>query len=145
MPWRSLLWGRDSVGRVLGCIRLLRRLRTVEGVDFHAFSENAHYRRHARSADVEKLRSEHLGGEADVGDSRPIPMAEATGLLFLCEMLLEDLQRFQRPVREPSVARRLILMHFLLEIAANARDDQRMAVAHDDLGEPAHARPAARI
>src|SRR6266851_2205711 len=50
------LLDRDSVSRVLGGVGLFRRLRTVESLDFHAFPENAHDRRHARRADVEKLR-----------------------------------------------------------------------------------------
>src|SRR6267154_4640658 len=56
---------RDSVSRVLGCVGLLRRLRAVEGLDFHAFAENAHDRRHALRADIEELRPENLGRQTD--------------------------------------------------------------------------------
>src|SRR6267154_2581038 len=71
------LLGRDSVGRVLGCVGLLEWLRTIESLDFHAFHENAHHRGHALRADVEKFRPENLGRETDVGESRRIAVAEA--------------------------------------------------------------------
>src|SRR6266849_2867227 len=51
---------RDSVSQVLWGAGWFRGLPTVESLDFHAFRENAHDRRHARRADVEKLRPEHL-------------------------------------------------------------------------------------
>src|SRR5258706_5186597 len=137
------LLGRDSVGRVLWCIGLLERLRAVEGLDFHAFPENAHDRGHALRADVEKLRAENLGRQTDVGDSRRIAVAEAARFLFPGEMRFQRLQGLRRPVREPFVARRFILMHFALEVAADARNDQRMPVARDDLREAANTGPPA--
>src|SRR5882724_12340563 len=66
------LLGRDSVGRVLGCVGLLRRLKALEGLDFHAFAENAHDRGHVLRADIEELRTESLGRQTDVGESRRI-------------------------------------------------------------------------
>src|SRR5258705_9372618 len=139
------LLGRDSVGRVLRCVGLLEWLRAVEGLDFHAFPENAYDRGHAVRADVEKLRAENLGRQTDVGDSRRIAVAEAACFLFPGEVRFQRLQGLQRPVREPLVARRLVLMHFAPEVAADARNDQRMPVAHDDLREPANSGPAAGI
>src|SRR6267143_2378510 len=123
------LLGRDSVGRVLWCIGLLEWLRAVEGLDFHAFAENAHDRGHALRADIEELRPENLGRQTDVGESRRIAVTEAAGFLFLGEMHFQRLQGLRRPVREPLVARRLVLMHLALEVAANARNDQRVPVA----------------
>src|SRR6266849_5197835 len=61
-----------SVGRTLGGVGLLRRLGAVESVDFHAFPENAHDRRHAFGTDVEELRTEDLGGKTDVGEGRGV-------------------------------------------------------------------------
>src|SRR5712664_4357880 len=139
------LLGRDSVGRVLRCVGLLEWLRAVEGLDFHAFPENAHDRRHALRADVEELRAENLGRQTDVGESRRIAVAEAARFLFLGEMRLQGLQCLQRPVSEPHVTRRLVLMHFALEVAADTRNDQRMPVAHDNLRETANSGPAAGI
>src|SRR5713226_8721142 len=63
---------RRAVGRVV----LLRRLRAVEGLDFHAFHENAPDRGHACRIDVEELRAENLGGKADVGERRRVDVAE---------------------------------------------------------------------
>src|SRR5258706_3339460 len=137
------LLGRDSVGRVLRCVGLLEWLRTVEWPRFHAFPENAHDRGHALRADVEKLRAENLGRQTDVGDSRRIAVAEAACFLFPGEVRFQRLQGLRRPVREPLVARRLVLMHFALEVSADARNDQPMAVAHDDLREAANPGPAA--
>src|SRR5258706_2854694 len=136
------LLGRDSVGRVLWCIGLLEWLRAVEGLDFHAFPENAHDRGHALRADVEKLRAENLGRQTDVGDSRRIAVAEAACFLFPGEVRFQRLQGLRRPVREPLVARRLVLMHFALEVSADARNDQRMPVAHADLREAPNSAPA---
>src|SRR5712691_7550961 len=135
----------DSVSRVLGCVGLLRRLRAVESPDFHAFAENAHDRRHACRIDVEEFRTENLGGKADVGERRRVAVAEPAGLPSLAEVLFERFERLQRPVREPLVARGFVLAHFPLEVASDARNHQRMPVAHDDLREPANARPAARV
>src|SRR5258706_9301688 len=137
------LLGRDSVGRVLRCVGLLEWLRAVEGLDFHAFPENAYDRGHAVRADVEKLRAENLGRQTDVGDSWRIAVAEAACFLFPGEMRFPRLPGLRRPVREPFVARRFILMHFALEVAADARNDQRMPVAHDHLRQAANSDPAA--
>src|SRR6266852_6228188 len=97
-----LLWVR-SVDGVLGCVRLLRRLRPVESIDFHAFPEDTHDRRYTCSIDVEKLRPEHMRSEADVGESRGISMAEAAGFLFLREVRFQGFQRLCGPVRKPLV------------------------------------------
>src|SRR5258708_2944695 len=115
------LLGRDSVGRVLRCVGLFEWLRAVKGLDFHAFPENAHDRGHALRADVEKLRAENLGRQADVGESRRIAVAEAARFLFLGEMRFQGLQRLLRPVVYAHVTRRLVLMHFALEVAAETR------------------------
>src|SRR5260221_8432713 len=52
------LLGRDSVGRVLGCVGPLPRLRAVESLDFHAFAQNAHDPWPAPPADIEELRTQ---------------------------------------------------------------------------------------
>src|SRR6266581_1020239 len=132
-----------SVGRVR--VGLFERLGAIERVDFHAFAENTHDRRQACSLDIEKLRPEDLGNQAHVGDRRRIAMAELAGFPFLAQMPFERLERLERPVREPLVARRLVLAHLALEVAADTRNDQRMPVTHGDLCEPPHACPAARI
>src|SRR5207247_1003223 len=75
-----------SVNRVLGGVGLLRRLRPVESLDFHAFAENAHGRRHACSLDIEELRAENLGNQADVRDRRRIAVAEPARFAFLSQM-----------------------------------------------------------
>src|SRR3977135_4408778 len=136
---------RDSVSRVLGGVGLLERLGTVESVDFHAFAENAHRRRQTGSLDIEELRTEDLGHQADVGDRRRIAVAESARFAFLAQVPFEGLERLERPMREPLVARRLVLVHFALEVAANPRNDQRMPVTHGDLRKPPHARPAPGI
>src|SRR5690242_6214668 len=134
-----LLWMiGTSVNGILRGVRLLQGLRAVESVDFHAFPENAHHRGRSGGIDVEELRAEHLRCETDIREGRCVAMAEAAGLLFLREVRFQRLERFSRPVREPPVARRLVPVHFLLEISADPRDDQRMPVAHDDLGEAPH-------
>src|SRR6266702_7355851 len=112
MPWWVPPRCRVSVGRTLGCVGLLRRLRAVESPDFHAFPENTHNRGHAFGTDVEEFRTENLGGKADVGERRRVTVAEPAGLPFLAEVLFERFERLQRPVREPLVASRLVLMHF---------------------------------
>src|SRR6266581_4162255 len=129
MPWWVPPRCRVSVGRILGGVGLLRRLRAVESADFHAFPENAHDRRHPFGADVEELRAEDLRGKADVGEGRGVAVAESARLLLLSQVRFEHPERLQGPVREPLVASRLVLMHFPLEVAADPRNDQRMTVA----------------
>src|SRR5258706_32856 len=70
------LLGRDSVGRVLRCVGLLEWLRAVEGLDFHAFPENAHDRGHALRADEPDPLNRDQGGipwhsPAGVSSKRP--------------------------------------------------------------------------
>src|SRR5258706_6036583 len=115
-----------SMRRILGRVGLLQRLRAIEGVDFHAFAENAHHRGERTRVDVEELRSEHLRRQAHVGERWRIAVAEAPGLLFLRKVRLERLERRSRPVREPLVARRLVLAQLLLELPAGPRDHQPM-------------------
>src|SRR6266699_4666541 len=110
MPWWVPPRCRVSVGRILGGVGLLRRLRAVESADFHAFPENAHDRRHACGTDVEEFRTEDLGGKADVGEGRGVAVAESAGLLFLSQVPFKRLERLQRPMGEPLVASRLVLV-----------------------------------
>src|SRR6266513_3432840 len=121
MPWNPSC--RDSVSRVLGGVGLFRRLRTVESFDFHAFPENAHDRRQARSLNIEKLRPEDLGNQADVSERNLIAVAETAGFTFFREMRFQGLQRIGGPVREPFVARLLVLMHFALVVSSGTRWD----------------------
>src|SRR5256885_17103229 len=107
-----LLCSVRSVGGRFRGIRLFEGLRSIESVDFHAFPANAHGRRHARGVDIEELRPEDLGNQADVGDRRRIAVAEPARFAFLPQMRFERLERLERPVREPLAARRLVLMHF---------------------------------
>src|SRR5439155_15728464 len=97
-----------SVSRGLRRIRLLERLRSIEGVDFHALVEYAHDGRHRRGFSVEIPRRKNLAREADIGKGRRVAVAEPARLAFFRQMRLERLQRFQRPVLQPAVARRLI-------------------------------------
>src|SRR5713226_8311917 len=145
MPWWVPPRCRVSVGRTLGGVGLLRRLGSVEGVDFHAFPENARDRRHAFGTDVEELRTEDLGGEADVGERRRVAVAEPAGFPFLAEVLIERPERLQRPVRKPFIARGFVMVQLLLKVTADPRTDQRVSIADDDLRETANARAAARI
>ena len=46
---------------------MFERLRSIEGVDFHALLEDARNRGYAGGRDVEVSGSEHLSGKADVG------------------------------------------------------------------------------
>src|ERR1700675_1990372 len=110
-----------SVSGVLGRVWLLRRLRAVEGVDLHALAENSLDRGYAGCLGVEIPGSEDLRREADVGHRRRIAVAEPAGLGLLRQMRVERLERFERPVLQPAVARSFILMHFSLEIGADTR------------------------
>src|SRR5580765_5505146 len=102
----------------LGSVGLLEGLRFVEGVDFHAFAENPHHRGGASRIDVEEFRAEYLGNEANVRQGGRVPVGKAPGLLLFREVRFQRLERRLRPVREPLVARRLVLAHFALEIPA---------------------------
>src|SRR5712664_4809238 len=133
--WRRSERGdrRGSVGGVLRGVRLLEGLRAIESVELHAFTENAHHRRHILGIDVEELRAVDLRGKTDVGDGRRIAMGETAGLAFPGQVRFHRFERLERPVRKPLVARGLVLTHLLLEIAADPRHDERVSVAHDDL------------
>src|SRR5437773_11128573 len=104
MSWSSSFARSESVGERFRGIRLLEGLRSIESVDFHAFAENAHGRGKACSLDIEELRTENLGNQADVGDRRRIAMAESARFPFPAQMPFERLERLERPMREPFVA-----------------------------------------
>ena len=58
-------------------------------------------------AQVDRNR-ENLAREADIGKSRPVAVTESACLAVLRQMRLERLERFQRPVLQPPVARGLV-------------------------------------
>ena len=60
-------------------------------------------------------------------------------------MCFERLEGFQGPVLQPAVARSLVHVQLALEIVADARHDERVAVAGHDQSEPANPSAAARI
>src|SRR6266571_2487514 len=75
-----------SMRLALRCIGLLERLRSVEGVDFHALVKNTHDGRHRRGLGVEIACSEHLAREADIGQRWCVAMAEPARLALLRQM-----------------------------------------------------------
>src|SRR5439155_3082031 len=136
---------RTLMSQALWCVGLLERLRPVESVYFHALVENAHDGRHRRGLDVEISRSENLTCEADIGKGRRVAVAEPACLAFLRQVRLQRFERFARPVLQPAVARGLVEVHLALEIAADARHDERVAFAGDDQSEAANTGAAARV
>src|SRR5207248_9837884 len=77
------------VGRIPGRIRLPQRLGALEGVDLHAFGEDALDRGHAARRDLEVARGKNLPGEADIGHRRRVAVAEPAGLALLRKMRFE--------------------------------------------------------
>src|SRR3954469_7964227 len=101
----------------------------AESVDLHALVIDAHYGRHAGGIAVEiRQRADGLGREADVGDADFVAVAEAAGLLLARQVAFDGLERAHGPVREPAVARRLVLSHLLLEVVPDPRRDQGMSI-----------------
>src|SRR6185503_17924495 len=101
---------------------------------------------HALGVSVEiGERGDHLRRDADVRQGRGVAVAEPAGLFLPGEVGLDRLERAQGPVAEPAVARGLVLVHLLFEVAADPRRDQRVPVGGGDEREPAHPGPAARI
>src|SRR6266550_261898 len=133
------------MSRVLGRVRLLGRLRAVEGVDLHALVENSLDGGYASRWSIEISGGEDLRGKADIGHRRHIAVAEPARLALLREMSFERLERLQCPVLQPAVARSFVLMHLALEIAADTRHDERMGVARDNHREPANTGAAAWV
>ena len=68
-----------------------------------------------------------------------IAVAEPARLALLRQMRFERFERLQGPMLQPAVARSFVLMHFALEIVADARHDERVSVARDDQRQPANA------
>src|SRR6202171_6389088 len=134
-----------SVSRALRRVRLLRRLRAVEGVDLHALGENSLDGRYAGRWRIEISGGEDLRRKAEVGHGRGIAVAEPARLTLLRQMRFERFERLQRPMLQPAIARSLVLMHLALEIVADARNDERVSVARDDQREPSNAGAAARV
>src|SRR2546421_10157577 len=104
---------------VLGRVRLLGRLRAVEGVDLHALVENSLDGGHTCRWSIEISGGEDLRGKADIGHRRIVAMAEPARLALVREMSFERFERLQRPVLQPAVARSFVLMHLALEVAAD--------------------------
>src|SRR5512134_3598609 len=134
-----------SVLELLRRPRLLERVRLVEGLELHALVEDPHHGGYRGGVAVEEPRPEYLGRDADVGEGRRVAVAVAPGLFLFREMRLDCLQPFHDPVLAPAGARRFVHLELLLKIVADARDEQGMAVARDDLREPAHAGATLRI
>src|SRR4051812_8283405 len=86
-----------------------------------------------------------MPGETDVRNRDRVAMAIATGLLPGREMRLQRAERFRAPVPAPGGARRLVELVLAFEKFAPPRHHQRMGVAGDDLREPTHPRPPARV
>src|SRR4051812_17442501 len=118
----------------------------AEGIDLHALVVHAHHRGYAGRVAVEVgERADDLRCHADIRDGELVAVAEATGLLLAREMALDGFQCANGPVREPAIARGLVLAHLLLQIIPDARRDQRMAIGCGDQREPAYPRAATRI
>src|SRR2546421_6587318 len=130
---------------VLGRVRLLGRLRAIERVDLHALVENSLDGGYAGRWSIEISGGEDLRRKADIGHRRCIAVAELARLALVREMGFERLERLQRPVLQPAVARSFVHMHFSLEVAADTRHDEWMGVARDDHREPANAGAAAWV
>src|SRR3954465_14685137 len=101
----------------------------AEGVALEALVVDAHRRRLALRVAVEVgERADDLRDDADVGERDRVAVAEAAGLLLFREMAVDPRARAHGPVREPAIARRLVLAHLLLEVVADARRDEGMPV-----------------
>src|ERR1700704_3409604 len=127
-----------------GRARLLERMGARDGVDLLAGAGDTDHGWEGRGVDVEEFRAGGLAREADVGDRHLVAMAETSGLLAL-ELGFERGQRLDVPMAAPCHPGGLVDLELMLEIFPHARHDQRMRIAGDDLGEPTHARAAARI
>src|ERR1700682_938477 len=134
-----------SVSRALRRVRLLRRLRAVEGVDLHALGENSLDGRYAGRWRIEISGGEDLRRKAEVGHGRGIAVAEPARLTLLRQVRFERFERLQRPMLQPAIARSFVLMHLALEIIADTRHDERVSVARDDQRQPANPGAAARV
>src|SRR6202158_5846608 len=134
-----------SVSGTLGRVRLLGRLRAVEGVDLHALAENSLDGGYAGRWSIEISGGEDLRRKANIVHRRCIAVAEPARLALVREMSFERFERLQRPVLQPAVARGFVLMHFSLEIGEDTWHDEWMGVACDNHREPANAGAAARV
>src|SRR3954453_3789114 len=111
---------QENNGSMRSGPRLLQGMGLAEGVDLHAFLVDPHAGRHAGDVAFEVADgADHLAGEADVGEGRRVAVAKAAGLLLALEMHFDRVQRLQRPVREPPVARRLVELQLLLHIGTD--------------------------
>src|SRR5262249_48207183 len=119
-------------------------MRAGKRLDLVAALDDAVDGRERRRIDLEEFRARGLARETDVGDADRLAVTEAAGLRAL-EMRLERRERLGDPVPAPCHAGRLVELELVLEVFAHARDQQRMRIAGDDLGEAAHARPVAGL
>src|SRR5688572_11268505 len=117
-----------------------------ECIDLHALAVDTHGGRYGLGVAVEvRKRADYLRCDADVGDGRRVAMAELAGLALLREMAFDRFERAHRPVREPAVARGLVLAHLFFQIIPHTRNDQWMAIRRSDQREAAHARAPTRV
>src|SRR5712675_899749 len=84
--------------------RMIRRVRALEGGDFHAAIEDAEHAGEVGEVDLEPLRIDHLGHQEDVRDGGRIAVAELTSLAF-AQRRLQRAESFPDPVAVPAVAR----------------------------------------
>src|ERR1051325_4001177 len=116
-------WSVPAFGSsVMPSDALLQRMRAAEGVHLHAGVVNAHRARHgARVAVKVGERADQLRHHTDIGHRELIAVAIAARLAVVGKMALDRFQGAHGPVREPAVARRLVLAHLLLEVIADPR------------------------
>src|SRR3954470_355198 len=83
--------------------------------------------------------------EADVGHRHRVAVAIGAALGVVYEVRLDRPQPLGEPMPAPGKALRLVQRELPLQELADARHDERMRVAGNDLREATHPRPAARV
>src|SRR5215831_14987677 len=116
-----------------------------EGVVFHALVDDPPYRRKRGGVELVEIGAGSLAGQADVGNRDRIALAVAAGLLAAGEVGLQRRERRADEIMDELEPRRLVDLELVLEIFAYPWHQQRMRIAGDDLREPAHPRPRARL
>src|SRR5215470_1018788 len=125
--------------------RLLERMSARERVELEALRDDALERGKGRRVALEELRADGVRRDADVGERRPIAMAEPAGLRLAGKMRLDRPRALVEPVPDPLQPLRLVDLELVAEVVADPRHDQRVDVARRDLRQPPDARAGARL
>ena len=120
-------------------------MRGQEGFEGYAVPENPGDRRIGGEIEPVSLGVDDLGYERNVGNTGCVAVAETASPRILRQQLFERLKACSDPVVVPARNRGLVMAERMGKVTQHPQIVDRMDVAGNNFGEPAHPRPVSRV